>query len=93
MDEARRDAESAGRKIVQDAQTEAESARDRAQRDITQARDQALGEIWTRTADLAVMVAGKVLVREIGPDEQRRLADAAIESLPAQPANGQGVRG
>lgn len=88
LEEARRDADHTANEILQKARDEAESAKQRAERDIVQARDQALSEIWTRTADLAVNVAGKVLSREIGPDEQRRLAEAAISELPAMP-NGQ----
>ena len=49
------------------------------------ARDQALNEIWSKTADLAVAVAGKVLSRELGPDDHRRLVASAIGELPANP--------
>lgn len=90
LDEARRDAESTANGIIERAQSEAEASRQRAERDITQARDQALAEIWTRTADLAVTVAGKVLARELGPDEQRRLAEVAIDALPAGPNGREG---
>jgi F-type H+-transporting ATPase subunit b len=91
LEEARRDADATANTIVQKAQSEAEAARQRAERDIAQARDQALVEIWTRSADMAVTVAGKVLSREIGPDEQRRLAEVAMSELPAKPeANGHG---
>jgi F-type H+-transporting ATPase subunit b len=91
LEHARRDADATANGIVQKAQAEAEAARHRAERDIAQARDQALVEIWTKSADMAVTVAGKVLAREIGPDEQRRLVDVAMNELPAAPnANGQG---
>jgi F-type H+-transporting ATPase subunit b len=92
LEEARRDAESTANDILQKAQAEAEAGRSRAERDIVQARDQALAEIWTRTADLAVTVAGKVLSREIGPDEQRRLVAAATDELPAAPDGRGGSR-
>jgi F-type H+-transporting ATPase subunit b len=81
MDEARKNAEIAGNAIVTRAQSEAEGARHRAERDIAQARDQALVEIWSKTADLAVDVAGKVLSREIQPDEHRRLVTTALNDL------------
>ncbi len=56
-----------------------------------QARDQALAEIWEKTADMAVSVAGRVLSKELNDTEHRRLLDAAIKELPAAPAsNGQG---
>ncbi len=90
LEEARHDADRTANDIVQKAHSEAEANRQRAERDIAQARDQALTEIWTRTADLAVNVAGKVLAREIGPDEQRRLAEVAINELPTAPNGREG---
>jgi F-type H+-transporting ATPase subunit b len=94
MDEARRTAETTAQSIVAKAQSEAESAKERAERDIAQARDQALAEIWTRSADLAVSVAGKVLSRELGPDEHHRLVESAMRELPeaARSVNGHGAR-
>jgi F-type H+-transporting ATPase subunit b len=85
---ARQEAEVVGNGIVQKAQAEAEASKVRAERDISTARDQALGEIWTKTADLAVSVAGKVLSRSIGEDDHRRLVELATNELPA--ANGHG---
>ena len=79
-----------GRQIVKQAQDEAEAANQRAQRDIASARDQALAEIWQKTADMAVSVAGRVLAKELNPDDHRRLLDAAIQELPAAGANGHG---
>jgi F-type H+-transporting ATPase subunit b len=89
IDAARRDAQSAADDIVHKAQAEAESTRQRAERDIHTARDQALLEIWTKTADLAVTVAGKVLSRQLSPEDQRRLVEVAQAELPASP-NGRG---
>jgi F-type H+-transporting ATPase subunit b len=93
MDEARKTAEATAQSIVAQAQSEAESAKQRAERDISQARDQALAELWTRSADLAVSVAGKVLSRELGPDEQRRLVEQAMTDLPAAAGRDNGRRG
>ena len=39
---------------------------------------------------MAVAVAGKVLAKQLSPDDHRRLLDAAIQELPAAGANGQG---
>jgi F-type H+-transporting ATPase subunit b len=93
LDQARRDAEATSADIVRKAQTEAESSRDRARREIETARDQALSEIWTQTADLAVTVAGKVLSRELGDSEQRRLVEVAMNELPTSPSNQNGHGG
>ncbi|WZO95975.1 F0F1 ATP synthase subunit B [Isosphaeraceae bacterium EP7] len=85
---ARQEAEVVANDIVQKAQAEAEASKVRAQRDISTARDEALDQIWTKTADLAVSVAGKVLSRSIGDDDHRRLVEMATNELPA--ANGHG---
>ncbi len=85
MDEARRNAETIGNSIVSKAHEEAESSRQRAERDIAVARDQALVEIWSKTANLAVDVAGKVLSREVSPEEHKRLLQRAMSELPATP--------
>lgn len=90
LEEARRQADLNAQTIVQKAQAEAEAARDRAEREIGTARDQALSEIRSKTADLAVSVAGKVLSKEMSHDDHRRLVDSAIGQLPASGTNGHG---
>jgi F-type H+-transporting ATPase subunit b len=82
LEKARQDAQSNADQIVKSAQAEAESSRDRAKREIVVARDQALSEIWNTTANLAVSVAGKVLSKQIGDDDRRRLVENAIQELP-----------
>ena len=47
-------------------------------------------EIWTKTADLAVSVAGRVLARELNRDDHRRLVEAALGELPASPGGQRG---
>jgi F-type H+-transporting ATPase subunit b len=91
LTEARHEADSASADIVRKAQEEAEAARHRAERDIATARDQALVEIWSKAAELSVSVAGKVLERELGPEEHRRLIATALEKLPSAPDGRQGV--
>jgi F-type H+-transporting ATPase subunit b len=95
LDKAHKDAQGTADEIVRQAQSEAGAARDRAQREIATARDQALSEIWGQTAAIAVSVAGRVLTKELTPDEHRRLLDLAIKELPATPvsANGHGRGG
>jgi F-type H+-transporting ATPase subunit b len=91
LDKARQEAQSTADNLIKQAQGEAESAKTRATRDIAQARDQALAEIWEKTADMAVSVAGKVLSKELNEVDHRRLLDAAIKELPAATtANGHG---
>ena len=86
IEEARKEATVSANSIIQKAQAEAEEARKRAEREISGAKDQALMEIWSQTADLAVSVAGKVLGKELGESDHRRLVEMAMGELPA---NGQ----
>jgi F-type H+-transporting ATPase subunit b len=90
IEEARKEAQVAANSIIQKAQAEAEASRQRAEREIEGAKDQALMEIWSSTADLAVSVAGKVLGKELGEADHRRLVEVAMQELPA---NGQGRDG
>ena len=83
IEQARKDAMVSADAIIKKAQGEAESARERAERDIAGARDQALMEIWSKTADLAVSVAGRVLNKELGESDHRRLVESALNELPA----------
>ena len=93
FDKAQKEAQVSGEEIIKSARAEAEAARDRAQREIATARDQALAEIWSQTANIAVSVAGRVLSKELGADEHRRLLDLAINELPAAPVSSNGHGG
>ncbi len=83
LEKAKQDALLAADQIVKAAHAEADASKQRAVRDINTARDQALTEIWTKSAEVAVSVAGKVLSKQLGDDEHRRLLDAAILELPS----------
>lgn len=90
IEEARKEAKASADAIVREAQAAAEASRARAEREITGAKEQALSEIYSKTADLAVSVAGRVLSRELNADDQRRLVEVALSELPA---NGDGRGG
>jgi F-type H+-transporting ATPase subunit b len=92
IEKAHRDAEATATDIIRKAQGEAEASRERAEREIGNARDQAIVEIWNKAAELAVSVAGKVLTRELNDSDHRRLIDVATSELPAHPptTNGHG---
>ncbi len=93
FDKAQKEAQAGGEEIIKSARAEAEAARDRAQREIVTARDQALAEIWSQTANIAVSVAGRVLSKQLGEDEHRRLLELAINELPAAPVSTNGHGG
>jgi F-type H+-transporting ATPase subunit b len=83
MEKARLDAQATAEQIRKEAQEQADADRSRAQREIASARDQALGEIWQKTAEMAVSVAGRVLSKQLSDDDHSRLLNAAIQELPA----------
>jgi F-type H+-transporting ATPase subunit b len=85
LDEARREAQAAAEEILKKGQAEAEAMRHRAERDIATARDQALVELWSKSAELAVSVASRVLSKDLSPDDHRRLIETAVAELPESP--------
>ena len=63
------------------AQQEAEEAKDRATKDIEAAKQAALTEIYTQTADLATSIAEKIIRRSLNANDQRDLVDQSLEQL------------
>ncbi|WP_169979231.1 F0F1 ATP synthase subunit B [Tautonia rosea] len=90
MDEANRKAETAYQERLSQARSDAEATVERATREISAAKDQAVAELYERSADLAVTVAGQVLRREISGDEHRRLIEVASQELQSVGPNGRG---
>jgi len=81
VDEARRDAEVARRRIENDAQDEAERILERAKREIALAKEGAVKDLYAVSARLTAEVAGKILAREINPSDHERLIRDAIDRL------------
>lgn len=90
MDEANRKAETAYQERLGQARADAEATVERATREISAAKEQAVADLYERSADLAVAVAGQVLRREIAGEEHRRLIEVASQELQAVGPNGQG---
>jgi len=81
MDETRRH----GQTLVEDMQNkgraEIQAERERLRREIATARDQALHQLWTQTAQLAALISTKAVRRELSLDDHRRLVDEALAEL------------
>ena len=58
--------------------------RDRVQREVRSAADQALQQIMHKAAELAVDVARKALREQLTPDAQAAIQRRAVEELKAQ---------
>ena len=88
IDQATKDAQAIRDQALTKATAEADATRERAVKEIAGAKDQALMEIWSNTANLAVSVAGKVLSKEMGEADQRRLVEVALSELPTNGREG-----
>jgi F0F1-type ATP synthase membrane subunit b/b' len=55
--------------------------REKALAEIEAAKKQALGEIYTESVNLASVMAGKILQRQVTVDDQQRLMDESIAEM------------
>ena len=70
-------------------QMESDRIREETTQEIERERRKALQEIRRETADLALLAAEKVLTRTLSGDDQRRLAQEAVDAVAANYTNGQ----
>ncbi|MBN2024241.1 MAG: F0F1 ATP synthase subunit B [Pirellulales bacterium] len=89
LDEARRNADVTGRKIVEAAQGEARAEHQRALAEIDRATGDALKDLARRSADLAVQLAGKIVRAELRPDDHARLLDEAVAGFAGDEKRGE----
>jgi F-type H+-transporting ATPase subunit b len=82
--QARQSAEDQAAKILDQAAEEARRERERAAVEIQAAKDQALRDVVRSSADLAVSLAGRILHREMRPDDHATLIREALERFPSQ---------
>jgi F-type H+-transporting ATPase subunit b len=81
VEEGRRDAEVVRRRIHEEARVEANVMIERARREIEIARDDAVKELYGRAVDLASLMAGRIVKRELRPDDHRALVDEALAEI------------
>ena len=82
--QARKDAESAGQRIVAEAQAEASRQRDRALADIESAKQGALSDIAGKSTDIAFSLARRVVGRELRADDHKQLIADSLNKMPSQ---------
>src|SRR5262245_16689326 len=90
VEEGRKDAQAVRAKIEAEARVAATEERDRAVRDIDLARQKALKDVYEEVARVATEVAGKIVQREIRPDEHRKLVEQGLSQLESRRAPGGG---
>jgi len=83
VDKARRDAEVVAEKVRDAAQDDAVRERERAIADIREAKNVALREVSQQAADMAVLLAGRIVRREVSADDHTTLITEALEKLPS----------
>ncbi|MBC8873786.1 MAG: F0F1 ATP synthase subunit B [Planctomycetes bacterium] len=79
----RRDADAIADRIRDEAHQDAVKERERAIADIGAAKNAALSEITAQSADLAVLLAGRIVRREISADEHATLISDALKQFPS----------
>jgi F-type H+-transporting ATPase subunit b len=90
IEEARRDAERLREEMKSEAQAQITAERERLRKEITTATDQALQELWQRTARLATEVSARAIRKNLGEDDHRRLVDEALRELKVAPDGNKG---
>jgi len=81
MDEARRDAEQLKTELKAQGTKDIQAERERLSREMNTRFDQALQELWQRTADLAVRISAKTVRKQLNADDHRALIDEALNEL------------
>jgi len=79
----RRDAEAVADRVRDEAHQDAVKERERADADIGAAKNAALRQLTEQGADLAVLLAGRIVRREISADEHATLISDALKQFPS----------
>ncbi len=83
VDRAHKNAEAAAERIRREAEEAARRQRERAVQEIGLAKEQALQELADKVAQVVFGAAGKVLEREVKPQDHSRLVQEALAKLPS----------
>ncbi len=78
IDQAKTEAESLRVRLEQQAREESDNMLDRAKREIEIAKQSAVKELYSTSAELATGIAGKILRRELNPQDHDRLIEESI---------------
>jgi len=84
VEEGKRDAQDVRRRIHEEAQGEARQMIERAKREIQLATDTAVKDLYDKTADIAVTVAGAIVERELSTADHEQLVADALKRIENQ---------
>ncbi len=79
--EGRRDAEVVRERLQAEAREQADQIVERARREIRLATDSAVKELYDKTAELAVHVAGGIIRKELSPDDHRQFVADSLKKM------------
>ncbi|MBM4088862.1 MAG: F0F1 ATP synthase subunit B [Planctomycetes bacterium] len=81
--QARREASAAGELLLAEARQQADRERQLALADIESAKNTAVREVASQSAHLAFALAGKIVQRELKPEDHAALVRESLEQLPS----------
>lgn len=81
IDKAVKDAEAAKQRAVSETEQEIQKVNARAKHEIELAKDKALQELYAQTAQLATLVAEKILQRQIDGQDTQQLVEQSLKEL------------
>jgi F-type H+-transporting ATPase subunit b len=90
IEEARKTADQVRKDIQAKAEEEAEATVARAQEEIRAERDRAFQDLRAQVGEIAVLLAGKVVEKELDPAAHERLIDEYIDQVAGGTGNGRG---
>ena len=81
IEQSRQDAQRVSAQIKEQAQNDILQLKDRAASEIDSAKQQAITELYGQAASLATQVAGRILQKEIRPEDHQALVDQSLQQL------------
>jgi F-type H+-transporting ATPase subunit b len=81
---SRREAGQVRDQILTTAREEARKSADSARQEVERAKEDALRSLHQSTAELATDIAGRVLKKDLSPDDQRRLLEHSLAEIRKQ---------
>ncbi|HET7580234.1 MAG TPA: F0F1 ATP synthase subunit B [Bacillales bacterium] len=81
IENAKKQADSQGDKILANAKEQAERTLEEARAEIEREREKAVASLREQTAELSVMLASKIIEKELDADEQAKEVDRILEQV------------
>ena len=81
MEEARKKAEEMSNEMRARAAADIQAERERLRREVEMAKDQAIKEIWEKSAQVATLIAANAIGRSLTDEDHRRLLDEAMQEM------------